>query len=269
MKRWKCIYEHIMNKLPTPSNSVNLKLIVEYDGTDFHGFQIQPEVRTVQGVLQTVLSRITNAPVKLTTAARTDAGVHARGQVVHFHTVSKLNGGKIHKGANALLPPDVAIRSIETVPDDFHARFSAVSRTYVYCIDNTVIRSPFRRRFALHVPDRLDENIMMEAAREMIGERDFSSFRGAQDASRHSIRRLIRTWCEREDDQIRLYFEANAFLQHMIRNIVGTLLMVGRGKMSIEQFSMILAACDRCKAGPTIRPDGLCLLEVRYPEEVR
>ncbi|MBN1356044.1 tRNA pseudouridine(38-40) synthase TruA [bacterium] len=245
----------------------NIKLKIQYDGTDFHGFQIQPSVRTVQKVLEDVLSRITSGPVKLATGARTDAGVHAYGQVVNFRTVSMISTDKLLKGTNALLPADVSLRFVEEVPDGFHARFSAQSRTYVYRIDTSPLRSPFNRQFALHYPGNLALDAMLDAAEYLKGEQDFSSFKSAHDATRHAVRRMIRIWGKQNGTIISLYFQANAFLQHMVRNIVGTLLWVGRGRLSVDRFKIILDERDRKSAGPTIGPQGLCLLEIRYPDD--
>ena len=242
----------------------NLKLIVQYYGSGFHGFQMQPSQRTVQGDLQTVLERITDGAVKQYMAGRTDTGVHALGQVVSFHTASTLDTARLKKGINALLPGDIRVKSVEDVADEFHARFSAKSRTYVYVILNRTDASPFLGRYALHVSAPLDTQCMFASAALLEGERDFSSFRAAGDETRHSIRHIFSVggWVARE--RIYLHFTANAFLQHMIRNIVGTLLLAGRGKMTTAEFRGVIDARDRSRAGPTVSPAGLYFCRVEY-----
>jgi tRNA pseudouridine38-40 synthase len=244
----------------------NIKLTFEYDGTHFWGYQRQREGRTVQGVMEQVLSVITDRHVTLHGAGRTDAGVHASAQVANFHTESLLAHDRMMKGLNSLLPRDIAIKRVESVSDDFHARFSAVSRRYEYTIDPRSVRSVFNRCHALHIPFPLDLKAIREACRLLPGEKDFSSFRGSNDLSEHSIRLMTNAGIEVRGEVIVLFFEASSFLQHMIRIIVGTLLPVGRGRMSVEAFGEILAARDRRVAGPTAPPHGLCLTDVRYPE---
>ncbi len=244
----------------------NLKLIVQYDGSGFHGFQMQPSQRTVQGDLQNVLERITDGPVKQYMAGRTDTGVHALGQVVSFRTASTLDAARLKKGINALLPDDIQVKSVADVADEFHARFSAKSRTYIYVILNCSDASPFLGRYALHVSSPLDTKNMFCAAALLEGERDFSSFRAAGDETRHSIRHIFSAGGWVTGERIYLHFTANAFLQHMIRNIVGTLLLVGRGKTTADEFQGIIDAKDRSRAGPTVSPAGLYFCRVIYGE---
>ncbi len=246
----------------------NIKMIVEYDGTEFHGFQMQVGVRTVQGELHRVIEKITNAPVILHAAGRTDAGVHAVGQVVNFHTSTQLNCERLFRGINALLPSDVVVSDLKDAPFDFHSRFSAISRTYVYSMCRAEIRSPFKRHRFLMIPPHLAVDEMIRSAESLIGERDFSCFRSAGDTSEHSIREMIRAggWVDGED--VHLYFEANAFLQHMVRSIIGTLLWVGSGRLNYYEFQNIVSSRDRSRAGPTALPHGLCLMSVKYPEEL-
>ncbi len=240
-------------------------MTVAYDGGGFHGFQVQPGTRTVQGSLEEVLSRITNAPVRIHAAGRTDTGVHALGQVVNFKTQSRIAPERLLKGVNALLPKDISVASVQDVPAHFHARFSAVSRVYVYVIDTEPIRSPFRVGHAVHIPYPIDPEKMFRAAETLIGERDFSSFRAASDSNRHAMRCMIQSGGWIEGQRVYLYFNANAFLHHMVRNIVGTLLWVGRGKLNIDEFCTITEAKDRRLAGPTAPPHGLFLMKVIYP----
>lgn len=244
--------------------SRNLRLIVEYDGTDFNGFQIQPHGRTVHTELIKCINRIFNSEHRLIIAARTDAGVHALGQVVNFHTQSTMDIRSLWNGLNSLLPPDISIRQIDEVPLEFHSRFSATSRVYRYSMYHTWHRSVFRRRHFWHYSGVLNREAMIDAVSVLEGAHDFSSFRAASDLTRHSIRRMIHAAGSVEGDELVFDFEANAFLQHMIRNIMGTLILVGRNKIDREGFRAILEACDRGKAGPTAPSTGLCLLEVRY-----
>ncbi|MGB4097966.1 MAG: tRNA pseudouridine(38-40) synthase TruA [bacterium] len=244
----------------------NIKLTFEYDGTDFFGYQRQREGRTVQGELEKALSVITDRPVTVHSAGRTDTGVHALGQVANFHTESVLSIERMLKGLNSILPGDIAVKRIEDVPDDFHARFSALSRRYEYLIDPRSLRSVFNRRFALHVPYSLDCEAIREACRYLPGEKDFSSFRCSHDASEHSVRLMIDAGVDMRGEVLALFFEGSSFLQHMIRIIVGTLLSVGRGRMTAEAFGDVISAQDRRAAGPTAPPHGLYLTHVRYPE---
>ena len=246
--------------------SRNIKIVLEYDGTDFHGSQVQPTSRTVQGEMIRVLERITNESVRLIFSARTDAGVHAMGQTVNFHTNSMIPEDKMMKGLNSLLPKDIAITSVKDVPEAFNARFSALSRVYIFTVDTSAVRSAFRYRRSWFVPEKLNIEDMLKAVKYLIGEMDFSSFRSAGDTSRHSIRRMIKTGGWTEDRMLYFYFEANAFLQHMIRNIMGTLMLVGKQKMSPDGFKELIQLKDRTKAGPTAPPHGLCLMKVTYPK---
>ena len=244
----------------------NIKLTFEYDGTRFWGYQRQMAGRTVQGELERVLSTITDAPVTLYCAGRTDSGVHASGQVANFKTQCRLDEKVLFRGVNSLLPYDIALTDIRDMPEDFHARFTALARRYRFTIHNSTKRTVFNRLYALHIPKRLDSDAMNAACHELLGEKDFSSFRAAGDATAHSVRRMIEAGAVRKGEVIELFFEANAFLQHMIRIIVGTLLMVGRGNMTIQQFRDVVSARDRSEAGPTAPPHGLCLTDVRYPD---
>ncbi|MBN1295879.1 tRNA pseudouridine(38-40) synthase TruA [bacterium] len=242
----------------------NVKLVFEYDGTRFWGYQRQAAGRTVQGEMERILSILTNAAVTLNSAGRTDSGVHATGQAANFKTGSRLTDEQLLNGLHALLPSDIAIRRVETVDMVFHARFSAVARRYEYRIRNADRKSVFHRLYELHVTDQLDAQNMDLGCRCLIGEHDFSSFRAAGDTSAHSKRNMMEAGCCRDGEVILLFFEANAFLQHMIRIIVGTLLPVGRGRMTVAEFLDVLQARDRARAGTTAPPHGLCLTAVRY-----
>lgn len=253
----------------------NIKLIIEYDGTDFSGSQLQPNGRTVQGELERAVARLTglvgDARCRVTLAGRTDSGVHATGQVANFNTESAHSLETFQRGLNALLPPDLAVTQVEEVEERFHARFSATGRVYQYRILSRVIRSPLERRFVYQVKEPLDLEKMHAALQSLIGEHDFASFAGdgwsvAEDegAKPGTVRRMTGASCRKEGELIVVELAANAFLPHMVRNIVGTVLMVGTGKLSVEGFREVLAARDRRKAGPTAPATGLCLVEVQY-----
>ena len=256
----------------------NIKLTLEYDGTEFSGSQLQPNGRTVQGELEKAAARLTGLAhsqrCKVILAGRTDSGVHASGQVANFKTESRHSLETFQRGLNALLPYDVAVRRVEEVEERFHARFSAIGRRYHYRILNRAVRSPLERRFAAHVAEPLAVEAMDEAARRLIGEHDFASFAGdgwgiggdePEGEKPATIRRMSGASCQRESNGlIRIELAANAFLPHMVRNIVGTLLMVGTGKLTLAEFEGILAAQDRRRAGPTAPACGLCLVEVQY-----
>jgi tRNA pseudouridine38-40 synthase len=242
----------------------NIRLNFEYDGTNFWGYQRQREGRTVQGELERVVSQITDRRVVLYAAGRTDTGVHASGQVANFKTDSSLSSDKMLRGINSLLSNDVAVRVVEDVPPEFHARFSALSRRYEYTIDTAKFHSVFNRLYALHVPFDLNHGAMCRACGYLLGEKDFSSFRGSNDMSGHSVRKMMAAGGEKKGEILTLYFEASSFLQHMIRIIVGTLLMVGKGALSEADFCDIVTKKDRRAAGPTAASHGLCLTNVRY-----
>ena len=258
----------------------NIKLVLEYDGTDFKGSQLQiPGQRTVQGELETALARLTGLKAgercKVSLAGRTDTGVHASGQVANFQTESSLAIETFRRGLNALLPFDLVVHKASEVEADFHARFSAKLRRYRYRVVNHPVRSPLMRRFAHSVRDPLDLAAMQAAAHLLVGEHDFASFAGDGWGTRDSdeaadgpstVRNLLEAKLDYWEPEARLVIElaANAFLPHMVRNIVGTLLLVGKGSLQPSQFEEILAAHDRRRAGPTAPACGLCLVEVSY-----
>jgi tRNA pseudouridine38-40 synthase len=233
---------------------------VAYDGTGYAGFQVQPNAPTVQGELERALSGVCDEAVKVTGAGRTDAGVHASGQVIDFRTATALDGVTIGRGVNALLPDDIAVSALEPAGEDFHARFSATGRTYEYRIRHAPERDPLERRRELHIPGALDVAAMRDASARLVGRKDFSSFAAGPGGMR-AVRSA--TWCE---DGRRLRFEitADAFLRGMVRGIVGTLLWVGRGKIDVATFETIVAANDRAMAGPSAPASGLCLIAVDY-----
>lgn len=216
----------------------------------------------MQGELERVLATICREPVRLTGAGRTDAGVHATGQVIDFRTTSDLGASELERGVNALLPEDIAISDLEPAEDSFHARFSATGRTYEYRIRTSAVRDPLWLRRELWHPGELDVAAMRAAAAELVGRHDFAAF-AAGEAGERTVQRA--EWIE-EGSVLRFEIESDAFLRGMVRGIVGTLLWVGRGKMSVERFAEVLNARDRALAGPSAPAKGLCLVAVRYGE---
>jgi tRNA pseudouridine38-40 synthase len=243
----------------------NIKLTIEYDGTAYHGWQIQPGLKTIQGLMRERIAQITQEKVNLMGAGRTDAGVHALAQVANFHTESTIDLLALQRGLNSLLPPDIVVKGTEEVEEGFHARFSARSKTYEYHILNQPYASAIWRDYAWFIHHELDISPMRRCGAVLIGSHDFSSFRASGDESRHSIREVIRLEIEqREGHLIVVAIEANAFLREMVRSIVGTLVDVGRGKTSFEEFEEIFQTRDRRRAGMTAPAHGLFLTEVKY-----
>lgn len=241
----------------------HFRAAIEYDGTDYHGFQVQVGQRSVQGVLEEALSRVTGQETRIIGAGRTDAGVHARGQVIAFRAAWRHGVADLQRAMNAVSPEDVALLSLEIASEGFHPRYSAQSRWYRYTVLNQPLRSPLSRRWAFHVPRLLDVKLMNQAAASLVGEHNFATF-GRPPQGQNTVRRVLRAvwWSEKTF----LYFdiEANAFLQRMVRSLVGTLLQVGAGEISPEEFRQRLATGERSLAGPTAPPQGLCLMAVSY-----
>ncbi|HEM61380.1 MAG TPA: tRNA pseudouridine(38-40) synthase TruA [Chloroflexi bacterium] len=240
-----------------------IKAVVEYDGTGYAGFQYQPDLPTVQSELERVLAEVTQEPQRIVGSGRTDAGVHAKGQVVHFVTGWRRSLEELHRAFNALLSPDVAVRQMSVVPDDFHARFSALSREYRYTILNQEIRSPVERHYAYHCGEPLDEGAMGAALEHLVGTHDFASF-GQPTQGEVTVRNVLHAGCVREGSHIYVEIKANAFLRRMVRSVVGTLLLVGRGSLLPSDVKGILEARDRGQAGPPAPAHGLCLMRVNY-----
>ena len=254
-----------------------LRLLITYDGGEFRGFAPNPGVRTVGGLLADALGRRLGYPVQLTCAGRTDAGVHALGQVVSFDAAdedaSPERLGALREGLNRMCAPDVAVLSAERAPDGFDARFSALSRTYRYSIWNSAVPDVFRRRTCWHVPDPLDVPAMTDAATLLVGEHDFASFcsratqviDGTERVASTTRRVLDVRWRTPEPPLLLFDIEANSFCRQMVRSIVGTLVEVGRGRRPAADIDRIIAARDRAAAGPVAPPHGLCLRSVSYP----
>jgi tRNA pseudouridine38-40 synthase len=245
---------------------MKLALGLEYDGTDFHGWQTQPSGNTIQDHLEAALAAFVGSPVETVSAGRTDAGVHASGQVVHFETHIDRPLWNWVRGVNAFLPAAIRVRWAHPVPDDFHARFSARSRTYTYSIYNHPVDSPLRARFATWVFQPLDVAAMQAAADCLLGEHDFTAFRAAECQAASPVRDLQQAQWTQDGSLIVLQIRANAFLHHMVRNIVGSLFEVGRGARPAAWMAELLAARDRTAAGRTFPAQGLCLRHVEYDQ---
>lgn len=245
-----------------------IALIVSYDGSGFHGFQFQNDtLPTVQLCLEQALGRVANHEVSIVCAGRTDAGVHATCQIVHFDTTALRSDSAWMHGTNRYLGSDVAVQWSGPVWADFSARFSAVSRRYLYLILNTPVRSPLLARQMSWFPRKLDADLMQQAAHALVGEHDFSSFRAASCSSKTPYRNVQSLQVTRKGDMLVIDISANAFLHHMVRNIVGALVEVGVGSKPGTWIPELLSARDRRLAGRTASPHGLYLVGVTYPEE--
>jgi tRNA pseudouridine38-40 synthase len=257
----------------------NIKLTVAYDGTDYHGWQIQPEMRTIQGALAAVLGNIAQEQIAIHGAGRTDAGVHAWGQVASFRTNSELAPKEWSRALNALLPPTIRIRDAQEAASDFHARWMATAKTYRYRIYRGPILPPFDWRYVLHDPHRLDFAAMAEAARQFEGRHDFTTFAastGVEEEDRDrltervvmssELTRLETKPAQDEPEEWVYTVRGKSFLRNMVRKIVGTLLDVGRGRLAPSDIPGLLAQRDRTRSGPTAPPQGLCLMSVEYPD---
>ena len=244
-----------------------LKLLLEYEGTAYHGWQIQPGLSTIQGILQDLLARLAGGSVQVTGAGRTDAGVHACGQVASFSAELRLEPATLRRALNASLPKDIVVRSVEEVPEGFDARRCAQARTYRYTILRREYPSACLGRHSLYVPYPLDAMAMVEAARVFVGTHDFSAFRAGSCTAKTPVRTILDASWRRVGDLWHFEIAGNAFLQHMVRIMVGTLLEVGRGRRTAADVAAVLASCDRRRAGKTAPAHGLCLMEVRYERE--
>jgi tRNA pseudouridine38-40 synthase len=251
----------------------NIKLTIAYDGSAFHGWQFQPGVPTIQGALNDAAGKIAQERIVVHGASRTDAGVHALGQMAHFKTHSTLNAAEFQRALNALLPPAIRIVGAEEVGHDFHARWLSQAKTYRYRIFRGRVLSPFDYGRALHFPWPLDEAAMAEAARQFEGEHDFTSFAassGSEDDGRdRPMTRVLHSSELLRDaaaDEIAYLVRGKSFLRYMVRKIVGTLLEVGKGKLTSEEIPQLFEARDRARSGPTVPPEGLYLVSIEYPD---
>ncbi|MBV2089587.1 MAG: tRNA pseudouridine(38-40) synthase TruA [Candidatus Thiodiazotropha sp. (ex Ctena orbiculata)] len=246
---------------------MRVALGVEYDGTAFHGWQFQGDVRSVQESLQIALSQVADHEVTVHCAGRTDTGVHATGQIVHFDTPSVRTDRSWVLGTNVNLPADVSICWAKVMPEDFHARFSAIGRHYRYLILNRTYRSALWRDRAVWIHKPLDEEAMHRAAQKLVGTHDFSSYRALGCQAKHPVRTVHSLSVSRQGEMLSIEVHANAFLHHMVRNIAGVLIAIGKGEQSESWADEILALRDRTLGGVTAPPQGLCLTQVDYPEE--
>ena len=247
--------------------TTRVALGIEYNGSQFNGYQLQTSgTRTVQGELEKALSKVADEPIRLSCAGRTDTGVHATGQVVHFDTHAKRELKAWMLGSNTNLPRDIAVHWVRQVNDDFNARFSAVSRSYRYLLYNRKVRPAVFQHNVAWSFESLDAQKMHEAAQLLMGEHDFSAFRSSQCQAKHANREMQAISVQRMSDYIVLDIRANAFLHHMVRNIMGTLMVVGRGEQPVSWVSDVLEGLDRRVAGMTASAAGLYLVNVEYPE---
>ncbi|MDP2753641.1 MAG: tRNA pseudouridine(38-40) synthase TruA [Nitrospirota bacterium] len=251
------------------------KLLLEYDGTAYQGWQVQENRLTIQGVIEDRIFKITGEQSRVIGASRTDAGVHALGQVAAFRTESRFDPETIKKALNALLPQDIRVLDASEVDDSFNPRDSAVKKSYFYIIANQRESSAFLYRYAWLVQQQLNLKSMIDAAQILIGEHDFSSFRGTGSSTKNPVREVFSLSIERfekldfmtaslDGKFIKLRIEANGFLRHMVRNIVGTLVEIGRGRFTADRIQEILESRDRKLAGPTAPARGLSLERIVY-----
>ncbi len=245
--------------------SPKFKLIIEYDGTDFCGWQRQKNDPTIQGAIEAALQRMTRTAVTLHASGRTDAGVHALGQCAHFSCATRLAPQDFLKGLNSLLPDAIVIRSCEAVPGDFHARFDVRHKTYHYRILNRPRPAAIGRQYAWHIRRPLDLEAMAAGTAHLVGRLDFRAFQNSGSPRPHTVRHVMAArWHRHDDDHLTFEIRADGFLRFMVRNIVGTLVAVGMGQMRPETVDTIRRAGDRRRAGTTAPPHGLFLLEVAY-----
>lgn len=247
--------------------TTNFLLTIEYDGSAYHGWQRQKTDPTIQAEIESALKTMTGGKVTVTGSGRTDAGVHALGQTANFACNTHLTPDIFVKGLNSLLPDDIVIIGCQQVPPDFHARFSAISKTYHYRIVNRLTAAAIGRQYAWHIGQKLDLEGMQAATQIIRGKHDFKSFEGAGSPRAHTVRTIRQAEIRmQKTGRIRFSIEADGFLRYMVRNIVGALVAVGRGKITPDDVQTILAARDRARAPATAPPHGLFLVKVDYGE---
>ena len=246
---------------------MRVALIIEYDGTEYHGWQEQDGLKTVQGALESAISSVADHEVKVFCAGRTDTGVHATHQVVHFDSHKDRNIRAWIYGVNSSLPKDVCVRWGREVSDDFHARYKATSRSYRYVIFNSSIRPALLRSNVTWQYRQLNHELMHAAAQDLIGEHDFNAYRSVECQARHPRRNVMEINVQRNKDLITIDITANAFLHHMVRNIAGVLMAIGSGRKPVLWAKEVLQSRDRKLGAETASPYGLYLVGVSYPEE--
>jgi tRNA pseudouridine38-40 synthase len=242
----------------------NISLIVSYDGTNYHGWQCQPDLITIQQTLQERIEKIVNHGIKLFAGARTDSGVHAYGQTVNFFTDSTIELKTLVRGLNSLLPTDIRIMRAYEASGDFHSRYSAKSKIYVYSILNSAGSSPFYARYVWHIPYALNVPLMDRTIKGITGVHDFSAFKKKDTLNKSPIREILKAGIKKRGDFIYIVIEGTGFLRYMVRNIVGTLVLVGSGRLIENNFREILESKDRENAGPTAPAKGLFLRRIKY-----
>ena len=249
------------------ATTTRVVLIVEYDGTHYHGFQLQAALPTIQGGIEKALWELTGERIRVMAASRTDAGVHAKGQVVSFRTRSPLPLQTFVNGLNYYLPRDIAIKAAYRVDDSFNVRRDAISREYSYYILNSVTRSPVREGFSYRVGGHLDIEAMSQACQALIGEHDFISFASSMGiGTKNTVRRVYQAEMEKDGELVVFNMVASSFLIHQVRNTVGTLIRVGLGRMRVDEFCGIIEMKKPGLVGPTAPACGLCLMQVNYPK---
>ncbi len=247
-----------------PARQRNIALLLEYDGTRYAGFQLQKNALTVQEVLERAIGEIFRERIRVHPAGRTDSGAHAVGQVVNFRTSRDIPEQKILLALNSRLPDDVRVRRVWRAASGFHAQFSARGKVYTYTVLASRAARPLLRATAYHCPDRLNLSRIRRGAKLLVGRRDFRAFEGAGNRQKNAVRSLRRLEIRRRGELLEFRFEGDGFLTHMVRNIVGTLLEVGRGKRAVSDIARILRSRDRRTAGPAAPAKGLVLQEVKY-----
>lgn len=248
---------------------MRIAAILEYDGSNFSGWQRQSDARSIQQCVEEALSKVANEPITVTVAGRTDAGVHALAQVIHFDTDAVRDGHSWVRGAISNLPDDVALLWVGEVGADFHARFSATGRRYHYVVLNRPIRPTYLRGHVSWEYRPLDAAAMQQGANHLIGKHDFTSFRAAECQAKSPVRELRGLEVERHGEFVHIRVYANAFLQHMVRNIAGVLMDIGAGEQKPGWAKAVLDARDRTRGGVTAPPDGLYLTDIEYPEQFK
>ena len=248
------------------ATTTKMVLIVEYDGTGYHGFQLQATLPTIQWEMEKALWELTGERIRVMAASRTDAGVHAKGQVVSFRTESPLPPQTFVNGLNYYLSRDIAIKAAYRVGDSLNVRRDAISREYNYCILNSLTRSPIREGFSYRVGGHLDIEAMNQACQALVGEHDFISFASSMGiGTKNTVRRMYQAKMEKDGELVVFNVVANSFLTHQVRNTVGTLIRVGLGRMRVDEFCSIIEMKKPGLVGPTAPARGLCLMQVNYP----
>lgn len=243
----------------------NIKLTIRYDGSRYKGFQrLKDNDMTIQGKIEDVLSKMTNEQIEIIGSGRTDMGVHAYGQVANFKTNSNLSTDKIKTYLYEYLPEDIVITNVEEVDERFHSRYNAKSKVYLYKINNSKIHDPFSRKYATHIPKKLDIELMKEASKYFIGEHDFTSFASSKSKKKSNVRTINSITINENNGLIEIYFEGNGFLYNMVRIMVGALIDVGHRKIEPKDIEMMLESKDRTKSSDTAPAKGLYLYKVSY-----